>query len=127
MAYTGKVEAPIYINGTPLPLYASIKDTTEPNLSKNYSLDGTLTVDYVNNRRRWEVSWNYLTAAEHDTIRALYDNQFAANNFSMPTLWIPSVNLAVNVLISIADKNIKWNGKMVEDFTIILEEQFGLS
>ena len=125
MAYTGEVKAPVYLAGVALPLYANITDTTKPNLSKNLTLDGTLAIDFYNNRRTWTIKWNYLTAAEHDAIRALYDNQFVSA--SLPTFWIPSVNLAVPVFINIVDKNIKWNGKMVENFTIVLEESYGIS
>jgi len=125
MAYTGSVNVPVYLGGVALPLYASIVDTTEPNLSKNLTLDGTLVIDYYNNRRSWTITWNYLTAAQHDSIRVLYDNQFLSN--VMPTFWIPSVNLAVPVFINIVDKDIKWNGSMVENFTIVLQEGYGIS
>lgn len=125
MSYTGKVEVPCYLGGVALPFYAEITDTTEPNLSKNVSLDGTLNIDFYNNRRSWTIKWNYLTAAEHDTIRTLYDNQFLSS--TLPTFWIPSVNLVVPVFINIVDKNIKWNGKMVEGFSIVLEEGTGIS
>jgi hypothetical protein len=125
MAYTGEVKAPVYLAGVALPLYAEITDTTEPNLTKLLTLDGSLKIDFYNNRRRWTIKWNYLTAAQHDSIRTIYDNQFLSA--SLPTFWIPSVNLAVPVFINIVDKNIKWNGAMVEDFTIVLEEGYGIS
>jgi len=125
MSYTGEVQAPLYLGGVALPLYAELVDTTEPNLSKNISLDGTLNIDFYNNRRKWTIKWNYLTAAEHDTIRALYDNQFLSS--TLPTFWITSVNLAVPVFINIVDKNIKWNGQLIEGFQITLEEGYGIS
>ena len=123
--YTGNIEVPVYLGGIALPLYAEIIDTTEPNLAKNISLDGTLNIDYVNNRRSWTIKWNYITSAEYDTIRNLYDNQFLANR--MPDFYIPSANFAVPVFINIKDKNIKWNGRMVENFQITLEEGYGVS
>ena len=125
MSYTGSVNVPVYLGGGALALYEEITDTTEPNLSKNVSLDGTLNIDFYNTRRSWAIKWNYLTAAEHDSIRALYDNQFLSS--SLYTFWIPSVDLAVPVFINIRDKKIKWDGKMVEDFTIVLEEGYGIS
>jgi hypothetical protein len=125
MSYQGELKSPVYLGGVALPLYAELVDTTEPNLSKNVSLDGTLNIDFYNTRRSWAIKWNYLTAAEHDAIRTLYDNQFVSS--SLPTFWIPSINLAVPVFINIVDKNIKWNGKMVEDFQIVLEEGYGIS
>jgi hypothetical protein len=125
MSYTVEVQAPLYLGGVALPLYAELVDTTEPNLSKNISLDGTLNIDFYNNRRKWTIKWNYLTAAEHDTIRALYDNQFLSS--TLPTFWITSVNLAVPVFINIVDKNIKWNGQLIEGFQITLEEGYGIS
>ena len=123
--YRGNIEVPVYLGGIALPLYAEIIDTTEPNLAKNISLDGTLNIDYVNNRRSWTIKWNYITSAEYDTIRNLYDNQFLANR--MPDFYIPSANFAVPVFINIKDKNIKWNGQMVENFQITLEEGYGVS
>ena len=123
--YTGNIKAPIYLNGTALPLYSDISERIDSNMSKIYSLDGTLTVDYLNNRRAWEIKWDYITTAQYDIIRGIYDRQFTVGN--RPIFYVPSIPFAVNVLVQIPQKNIRWNGGMVENFSIVLEEFFAVS
>lgn len=115
----------MYLGGLQLPNYATLKEVTQPNLSKNVTLDGSLYVDFYNNRRVWEISWKYLKPAEYNAIRAKYDLQFTSQ--TMLQFIVDPLGLFVPVFISINEKNIKWNGQLIEGFTITLEEQYAIS
>lgn len=115
----------LYLDGLLLPDYGSLREITQPNVSKNTTLNGELYVDFYNNRRAWEIRWNYLTVAQYEAIRAKYDKQFTDQ--AMQMFIVNNLNLFVPVYININDKNIKWNGQLIEGFTITLEEQYAIS
>lgn len=124
-AYTVNQYGTMYLDGLRLPDYATLREITEPNVAKNVTLDGSLYVDFYNNRRKWEISWKLLKAAEYDAIRAKYNLQFSSQ--TMLQFVVDPLGLFVPVFISINDKNIKWNGQLIEGFTITLEEQYAIS
>ena len=51
----------MYLDNYLLPNYGKLVEKTQPNVAKNYTLDGTLFVDYYANRRTWVISWELLT------------------------------------------------------------------
>lgn len=124
-SYTTNQYGTMYLGGLRLPDYATLKEITEPNVAKNVTLDGSLYVDFYNNRRKWEISWKLLKAAEYDAIRAKYNLQFSSQ--TMLQFVVDPLGLFVPVFISINEKNIKWNGQLVEGFIITLEEQYAIS
>lgn len=115
----------MYLDGLQLPLYGELKEIVKPNAAKNYTLDGGLNVDFYNNRRMWEISWKFLKPAEYDAIRAKYDRQFSAQ--TMLQFIVDPLGLFVPVYMEINEKNIKWNGQLIEGFTITLEERYAIS
>lgn len=117
----------LYLGAQTLPEYANdgFKEITEPNTAKNVALDGTLYVDFYNNRRKWEIRWDYLTPAEYASIRALYDAQFANEAFTY--FGVPALGINVPVYINVVDTNRKWDGRLIQGFSIVLEEQYAVS
>ena len=123
-SYQNKYET-IYLDGVLLPDYGDIKENIDPNVAKNYTLDGSLYVDYYNNRRSWEIKWNMLTPDEYDIIRTLYEKQFKQDTMLM--LVVNNMNLFVPCFMTISDKKPKYNGQRIQDFSILLEEQYAIS
>ena len=117
----------LYLGALTLPNYANegFKEITDPNVAKNITLDGTMYVDFYNNRRKWEISWDYLTLAEYNSIRALYDAQFTNEAFTY--FGVPELGINVPVYINIVDVNRRWNNTLISGFSIILEEQLAIS
>jgi hypothetical protein len=115
----------IYIDGLLLPLYTSFTEVTKPNLAKNITLDGSMYVDFYNNRRCWKMSWDILTIEEYAAIRVKYDKQFTSQIY-LP-LDIVNKGIYVFCYMNIDDKKIKYNGRYVEDFSIMFEEQHAIS
>lgn len=124
-SYTQNQYGTMYLDSLRLPDYATLREITEPNIAKNVALDGSLYVDFYNNRRRWEISWKLLKAAEYDLIRAKYNKQFSQQ--TMLQFIVDPLGLFVPVFMTINEKNIKWNGQLIEGFTITLEEQYAIS
>lgn len=108
-----------------LPLYSSLKEMVDPNETDNTTLDGTLYTDFVNNRRSWMVGWEKLKAADYDTIRALYDEQYQYEAYH--TFVLPEYGISAPMKINISDRNIRLNGEIIEGFSITLKEQYAIS
>ncbi len=115
----------IYLNGTQLPQYLELKTAPVSNAAKNYSLNGTLYIDYMNNRRVWEVKWGLLT---RDQVQVLINLYYAQYSTSTPiSLGIPGLNLTANVYMVMSPDQIKYNGQYSENFTVVLEEFLAIS
>lgn len=123
-SYQNKYET-IYLDQYQLPDYAELTEITQPNVAKNVTLDGSLYVDYFNNRRAWEIKWAVLTPDEYDAILAKYNKQFSQDTMLM--LIVNNRGLFVPCFMSISDKKPKWNGQRIVDFSITLEEQYAIS
>lgn len=115
----------LYLDSLLLPNYTGFKEVTTPNATKSYTLDGTLNVDFYNNRRAWEISWNLLSLANYQAIRAKYNKQFTNSEFL--TFHINDLDLWLPVYIEIPTIDIRFNGQWVEGFSIRLEERDSIS
>lgn len=117
----------LYLGDLTLPDYANdgFREITDPNAAKNITLDGTMYVDFYNNRRKWEIKWDYLTPAEYNSIRALYDEQFSNEAFTY--FGVPELGINVPVYINIVEVNRRWNGSLIQGFAVVLEEQYAIS
>lgn len=115
----------IIVGSTVLPLYSTLKEQISPNESESVTLDGTMYTDFVNNRRSWVVGWEKLKAADYDTIRQLYNDQYI--NEAIPVVEIPEYSITAPMKISISDRDIRLNGEIIEGFSIILKEQYAIS
>lgn len=110
---------------TVLPLYATLVEKIDPIESKNFTLDGTLFTDFINNRRSWVVGWSKLKAADYDIIRALYNYQYTSE--AIPIVTIPQYGVTAPMKLEISDRNIRLNGEIIEGVTITLLEQYAVS
>jgi hypothetical protein len=108
-----------------LPLYSSLKEMIDPNETDNTTLDGTLYTDFVNNRRSWMVAWEKLKAADYDTVRALFNEQYQYEAYH--TFVLPEYGISAPMKINISDRNIRLNGEIIEGFSITLKEQYAIS
>lgn len=84
------------------------------------TLDGSLFTQFSGQHRQWELSWESLTEAEYDAIRAVYDTQFSTNTY--PTLAVPHYSISVPVRMKINDKDIWNNCGEVQNVKLTLRE-----
>lgn len=115
----------IIISGVALPLYSTLKEITTPNETDVTTLDGSLYTDFVNNRRSWAVGWQRLKSADYDVIRQLYNLQYSEERYHV--VQIPEYGVVMPMKINISDRNIRWNGEIMEGFSITLKEQYAVS
>ena len=108
-----------------LPLYKTLKETTDPNETDNVTLDGTLYTDFVNNRRGWQVGCEKLKAADYDVVRELYYLQYQYEAYH--TYELPEYGITAPMKMNITDRNIRLNGEIIEGFSITLKEQYAIS
>lgn len=108
------------IDGHTLPDHASYQELKGDAITKNFSLDGTMFVDFSNVRKGWVLTFEVITKAEYEGIRAKYEKQFTQNVF----LRYEDDELAINTdcfLSMPEERDIIWNKNHVADLTILLE------
>lgn len=116
----------VYLDGQLLPTPdVPFIETTTPNESDNYTLNGTLYTDFTNYRRSWRLQWARLSASQYDMIREIYNNQYVTEAY--PILRIDHYDVYFPAKINISDKDIRFDGDCIADFSITLLEQFGVS
>lgn len=118
----------LYLGDLTLPPYANdgFTEIPQPNIAKNYPLDGSMYVDVYNRRRAWQIKWDYLKPEEYQAIKEKWENQFSA---SQPFIYFgkPDEGINVPVFITVSDIKPKWSGRLIKDFSITLEEQYAVS
>lgn len=115
----------IIVDSTVLPLYSTLKEQISPIEAENVTLDGSMYTDFTSNRRAWVVGWEKLKAEDYETIRALYDAQYATE--SIPVVEIPEYGVTAPMKLVISDKNIRLNGEIIQSFVLTLKEQYAVS
>ena len=101
-------------------------ETTTPNESTNVVLDGSRYTDFTNNMRSWTLSFAYLCKEDFDDLYQVYLDQY--NNAAYPDLVVPYYDIDSPVKLSVkANKDIKFDGDMIVDYEITLEEQYPFS
>lgn len=115
----------IIVDSTVLPLYSTLREQISPMESENVTLDGTMYTDFTSNRRAWVVGWEKLKAVDYDTIRALYNAQYASE--TIPIVEIPEYGITAPMKLVISDRDIRLNGEIIEGFTLTLKEQYAVS
>lgn len=115
----------IILGGVQLPKFKTFKRTDVPNEADVTTLGGNLYTDFINQRREWVVGWDLMTSEDHDTVMALYRRQYQTEQYLM--LQINAYGIYVPVKMNISTQNIKYNGSLVESFSITLKEQYAIS
>lgn len=115
----------LYLNGKLLPGYNTFKETPTPNAPSNVTLDGTMYVDFINRRRKWTATWDYMKASDYATVRALYDLQF--KNHTFLSLYIVDLNITTSVYVTMSDREMIWNNSFVQNLTLTFDEQYAVS
>lgn len=90
------------------------------------TLGGVLYTDFRDRKRVWQVSWdNILYGTDMQTILDVWEQQLATRTY--PMLQFDAENLYVPVKVDISEQKIRYNGTVVEQFSITLTEQNPIS
>lgn len=116
----------VYLNQIKVASYLDFKEQPAANTIKNISLNGTLWVDVINQRRGWTIAFPLLKTADYTTIRTLYDNQFKASG-GFINLSVPQLGLSTYVWMDVNEKYLRFNGSLVQGFIVTLAEQYAIS
>lgn len=112
-----------------LPSYArdGLQELIQPNFARNLSLDGSLHVDFFNNRGGWRITFDTLTASEYASLRAIYDDQFDNQEFLTFDRTGLSGDFDTVFLSMPQERNIVWDQQAVLGLTITLEPENAIS
>lgn len=108
-----------------LPNYArdGFQEINDDRVAKNYPLAGNMYVDTFSQRNGWRVSFDTLTAAEYDELRAIYQDQFDNEEFLTFDRTGLSGDIQSVFLSMPQERNIVWNQEAVIGLQITLEPE----
>lgn len=87
------------------------------------SLDSTLSTDFVNRRREWDIAWKVLTEDQYNDLKAVYDAQFSSGIY--PTFIITYYSINTPVRMYINEKDIRKDGCEIWNVKIKLVQKTG--
>lgn len=111
-----------------LPHYANngYQKILKPNFAQNYTLNGKMYVDFLNNRGGHKITFDIITAAEYSALRSIWQDQF--DNEEFLTYDPENGDSTESVFLKLpAESNIVWNQQMVKGLQIILEPEDAIS
>lgn len=116
----------IVLGGQLLPKPSGFKKIEGTNSVDVRTLGGVIYTDFRDRNRSWEVSWDkILYDTDHQTIMQIWRDQ--TSNRRYPMLQFDSENVYAPVKVDISEQTLKYNGTLVESFTITLTEQNPIS
>lgn len=115
----------ILLGGETIPYPTTFKRIIEPNETDNRTLGGTLYTDFINNRRSWIIGWKYLKEEDFNIIYDLYMAQY--QNEEYHNLIFAHYDINCLVKMNISEQNIKYNGVLIENLTMILKEKLAFT
>lgn len=91
-------------------------------IAKNISLGGTLTVDSFAKRKRWVISFAYLTCDQYDEIKQIYEDQIQHGDVLSFTESTYLGVSSLSVFMSIPDESqLRFSPFHVQGFSMIIE------
>lgn len=115
----------IIIGGTLLPKFTTINRIDTPNETDHTTLEGVMYTDFVNTRRAWKLTYKLITEEDYEIIKGLWFLQYQDEVYH--TMQFDAYGIYTPVKITMSDQNIRYNGALIEDFSIILTEQYAVS
>jgi hypothetical protein len=111
----------LIIGGHVIPRPSTFREKTQPNETDRRTLGGKLFTDFINVNRTWEIGWSRITSEDFQTINDLYYDQYT--NEEYPVMQFDAYGVYGPVKLEISDKDIKYNGSVIENFTMTIKEQ----
>lgn len=102
---------------------AGLVPMVKQNFAKNYPLNGNMYVDFFNVRGGYQISFDAITKAEYDDLRAIFDDQLTNEEFltlNDTALGITNLSVFLNLPESYT---LAWNKAAVTGLTITLEPE----
>lgn len=111
------------LDGQIIPKPTTFLRKDDGNYQARRTLEGVLYVDFRERLRTWVVTWNLiLVENDFNTIKTLWENQFI--NRAFPQLVFAEYDIDVPVFIEISDQPIRFNGTLIESFSLTMTEQY---
>lgn len=109
------------IGGVTIPKPTTFVRRDDGNYSARRVIEGALKVDFRERLRSWTVGWNLiLVDSDFQSIHDLWTAQFDTRTF--PTMVFTEYGINGEVFIEISDQNIRYNGILIESFSLTITE-----
>lgn len=98
----------------------------DPNETDRTTLGGKRFTDFINLQRSWTLNWKLIKETDYTIIYNIFIKQYQTGIYPMLQFDAYGIYTAVKIEI---DKNqkIKYNGSLIENFSITLKEQDAFS
>lgn len=111
------------LGGTTVPRPTTFVRKDDGNYKARRTLQGVLYVDFRERLRSWTIGWNLiLVDSDFSTLKTMWEQQFITRTF--PQLVFPEYGVDTPVFMEISDQPIRYNGVLIESFTMTLTEQY---
>lgn len=111
----------LIIGGHIIPRPSTFREKTEPNETDRRTLGGKLSTDFININRSWSIGWDIISADDFAVIHQLYYDQYT--NEAYPVMQFDAYDIYGPVKLEISEKDIKYNGSVIKNFTMTIKEQ----
>jgi len=112
----------LVIGGQLIPKPSTFVRIESPNAIDVRTLGNVLYTDFINRSRSWQIGWkNILEETDLQIIKDLVSDQFQTGVY--PMMQFDQYDLYCQVKIDISQEKIKYNGVLVENFTMTLTEK----
>lgn len=116
----------IILGGQVIPKPTGFKRIIERNETDRRTLGGSLHTDFISRLRSWELTWDAIKVEDYDTINTLFENQYVNQTYYAFQFDAYSIYTTAKIEVK-EDQNIKYNNSIIENFSIILKEQYAIS
>lgn len=121
-----QLDMAMILGGRVLPYPKDFRRIISPNETDVRTLGGGIYTDFINFNRGWRVSWENLKAEDFQIIYDLWEDQYTTHTYKM--LQFDAYGIYAPVKINISEEQaIKYNGSIIQNFSITLIEQFAVS
>ena len=102
-------------------LNVPLQEDTIENAVDVQTLDYNIYTDFINQKRKWTHTWEFLSDTDYNSIKGFYDRQFTL--FRYPTLTISYYGItSIPVRLNLNTKNIINTCGMVNSITLVMRE-----
>lgn len=117
----------IVLGGRTLPKPNTFKRIQTPTETDVVTLGGSLYTDFISRRQAWQCGWKLITEEQMQIIQDLFEEQYTDPTGAYHLLQFDAYDIYAPVKLEITDQQIKYNGALIENFSIVLKQQYAVS
>lgn len=115
----------LIIGGILIPKPSTFKRIDQPNETDRITLGGTLNTYFINKRREWVIGWKLIKEEDFQKLQTLFNEQYSQHTYHV--MQFDAYDIYAPVKLEFSDQNIKSNGSLIENFSMVIKEKYAVS